>query len=47
MFERGYNGMRAYCRSKLAMVMVTFELAGRLDPGDAGRSPARSSGSSR
>jgi NAD(P)-dependent dehydrogenase (short-subunit alcohol dehydrogenase family) len=24
--------MRAYCRSKLAMVMATFELADRLDP---------------
>ena len=34
MFEHGYDGMRAYCRSKLAMVMATFELAGRLDPGE-------------
>ncbi|MBK8210668.1 MAG: SDR family NAD(P)-dependent oxidoreductase [Rhodospirillales bacterium] len=34
MFERGYDGMRAYFRSKLAMVMATFELAGRLDPGE-------------
>ncbi len=34
MFERGYDGMGAYCRSKLAMVMATFELAGRLDPGE-------------
>jgi NAD(P)-dependent dehydrogenase (short-subunit alcohol dehydrogenase family) len=34
MLERGYDGFRAYCRSKLAMVMDTFELAGRLDPGE-------------
>lgn len=34
MLERGYDGMRAYCRSKLAMVMAAFELAGRLDPGE-------------
>jgi NAD(P)-dependent dehydrogenase (short-subunit alcohol dehydrogenase family) len=32
MLERGYDGFRAYCRSKLAMVMATFELASRLDP---------------
>ena len=31
MLERGYDGFRAYCRSKLAMVMATFELADRLD----------------
>ncbi len=30
MFERGYDAMRAYTRSKLAQVMFTFELAGRL-----------------
>jgi NAD(P)-dependent dehydrogenase (short-subunit alcohol dehydrogenase family) len=30
MLERGYDGMRAYTRSKLAQVMFTFELAGRL-----------------
>ena len=28
--ERGYDGMRAYTRSKLAQIMFTFELAGRL-----------------
>jgi NAD(P)-dependent dehydrogenase (short-subunit alcohol dehydrogenase family) len=31
MLERGYNGLRAYSQSKLAMVMATFELAGRLE----------------
>ena len=31
MLERGYDGFRAYCQSKLAMVMATFELASRLD----------------
>ena len=30
MLERGYDGMRAYARSKLAQIMFTFELAGRL-----------------
>jgi NAD(P)-dependent dehydrogenase (short-subunit alcohol dehydrogenase family) len=30
MLERGYDAMRAYSRSKLAQVMFTFELAGRL-----------------
>ena len=30
MLERGYGGMRAYTRSKLAQIMFTFELAGRL-----------------
>jgi len=34
MIEQGYNGRRAYCQSKLAMVMATFELARRSDPGD-------------
>jgi NAD(P)-dependent dehydrogenase (short-subunit alcohol dehydrogenase family) len=32
MLERGYDGFRAYRQSKLAMVMATIELAGRLDP---------------
>jgi NAD(P)-dependent dehydrogenase (short-subunit alcohol dehydrogenase family) len=32
MLERGYDGLRAYCQSKLAMVMATFELAARLHP---------------
>jgi NAD(P)-dependent dehydrogenase (short-subunit alcohol dehydrogenase family) len=31
MLERGYDGFRAYCQSKLAMVMSTLELAERLD----------------
>jgi NAD(P)-dependent dehydrogenase (short-subunit alcohol dehydrogenase family) len=30
MLERGYDGMRAYTRSKLAQVIFTFELARRL-----------------
>jgi NAD(P)-dependent dehydrogenase (short-subunit alcohol dehydrogenase family) len=30
MLERGYDGMRAYSQSKLALVMFTFELAERL-----------------
>jgi NAD(P)-dependent dehydrogenase (short-subunit alcohol dehydrogenase family) len=30
MLERGYDGMKAYTRSKLAQVMFTFELAERL-----------------
>lgn len=31
MLERDYEGLRAYCRSKLAMIMATFELAAELD----------------
>ncbi|MGA4800338.1 SDR family NAD(P)-dependent oxidoreductase [Streptomyces lavendulocolor] len=31
MLEQGYEGLRAYCRSKLAMIMATFELAAELD----------------
>ncbi|MGW0666612.1 SDR family NAD(P)-dependent oxidoreductase [Streptomyces sp. NPDC002746] len=27
MMERGYEGLEAYCRSKLAMIMSTFDLA--------------------
>jgi NAD(P)-dependent dehydrogenase (short-subunit alcohol dehydrogenase family) len=30
MTERGYDGMKAYTRSKLAQIMFTFELAERL-----------------
>ncbi|ANP51766.1 SDR family NAD(P)-dependent oxidoreductase [Streptomyces griseochromogenes] len=30
MLERGYEGLRAYCRSKVAMIMATFELAAEL-----------------
>jgi NAD(P)-dependent dehydrogenase (short-subunit alcohol dehydrogenase family) len=30
MMERGYGGMRAYTRSKLAQILFTLELAGRL-----------------
>jgi NAD(P)-dependent dehydrogenase (short-subunit alcohol dehydrogenase family) len=30
MLERRYDGMRAYTRSKLAQIMFTFELAGRI-----------------
>ncbi len=31
MLERGYEGLRACCRSKLALIMATFELAAELD----------------
>ena len=31
MLERNYDGVRAYCQSKLAQVMFTFDLAGELD----------------
>ncbi|MET9621735.1 SDR family NAD(P)-dependent oxidoreductase [Streptomyces sp. NPDC006464] len=31
MLERGYEGLRAYCRSKVALIMATFELAAELD----------------
>jgi NAD(P)-dependent dehydrogenase (short-subunit alcohol dehydrogenase family) len=31
MLEHGYSGTRAYCQSKLAQVMSTFDLAERLD----------------
>ncbi len=31
MLERGYNGMRAYAQSKLALIMFTFDLAGQLE----------------
>ncbi|MFD7612061.1 SDR family NAD(P)-dependent oxidoreductase [Streptomyces sp. NPDC059828] len=30
MLERDYEGLRAYCRSKLALIMATFELAAEL-----------------
>lgn len=30
MLERGYDGYQAYCRSKLALVMFTFDLAAEL-----------------
>lgn len=30
--EKRYNGWKAYCRSKLANVLFTYELAARLDP---------------
>jgi NAD(P)-dependent dehydrogenase (short-subunit alcohol dehydrogenase family) len=30
MLEHGYSGVRAYCQSKLAQVMATFDLADRL-----------------
>ncbi len=30
MLTRGYSGARAYCQSKLAQVMFTFELAEKL-----------------
>jgi NAD(P)-dependent dehydrogenase (short-subunit alcohol dehydrogenase family) len=30
MLERGYDGQRAYCRSKLAQILYTFDLAQRL-----------------
>ncbi|MFF1394977.1 SDR family NAD(P)-dependent oxidoreductase [Streptomyces sp. NPDC058287] len=31
MLERDYEGLRAYCRSKLALIMATFELGAELD----------------
>lgn len=31
MLERSYEGLRAYCRSKVAMIIATFELAAELD----------------
>ena len=31
MLERGYDGMRAYAQSKLALIMFTFDLAGQLE----------------
>lgn len=31
MIERGYDGMRAYGQSKLALIMHAFELAGRVE----------------
>lgn len=31
MFTRDYDGITAYCRSKLAMIMSTFDLAAELD----------------
>jgi len=31
MLTRGYNGTRAYCQSKLAQILYTFDLAERLD----------------
>lgn len=34
MLERDYDGWRAYCQSKLAMVADTFTLAEQLDPGE-------------
>ncbi|MFE5297893.1 SDR family NAD(P)-dependent oxidoreductase [Streptomyces sp. NPDC056632] len=30
MLERAYEGLRAYCRSKLALIIATFELAAEL-----------------
>jgi len=33
MLERSYDGTRAYCQSKLAQIMFTFELADRLGDG--------------
>ncbi|MFD4370339.1 SDR family NAD(P)-dependent oxidoreductase [Streptomyces sp. NPDC058486] len=30
-FEQGYEGLRAYCRSKLALIMATFALGEELD----------------
>jgi NAD(P)-dependent dehydrogenase (short-subunit alcohol dehydrogenase family) len=31
MLERGYDGVQAYCQSKLAQIMFTFDLAEELD----------------
>lgn len=35
MLERSYSGWEAYCQSKLAQVMFTFDLAEELDPAEA------------
>ena len=41
MLERSYNGVQAYCQSKLAQVMFTFDLAEELcEPGSDGQLPA-------
>lgn len=32
MFTRGYEGLEAYCRSKLALIMASFDLAEELAP---------------
>ena len=34
MLEHGYQGMRAYCQSKLAQIAFGFRLAGQLDPAE-------------
>ena len=34
MLEHGYNGVRAYCQSKLAQIMFTFDLAAELQDRD-------------
>ena len=34
MLEHGYEGMRAYCQSKLAQIAFGFRLAGQLDPAE-------------
>jgi NAD(P)-dependent dehydrogenase (short-subunit alcohol dehydrogenase family) len=34
MLERGYSGVQAYCQSKLALVMFTFDLAEELEGSD-------------
>lgn len=34
MLERGYSGTQAYCQSKLAQVMFTFDLAAELAPAE-------------
>jgi len=34
MLERDYSGVQAYCQSKLAQVMMTYDLAEELDPGE-------------
>jgi NAD(P)-dependent dehydrogenase (short-subunit alcohol dehydrogenase family) len=35
MLEHNYEGMRAYCQSKLAQIAFGFRLAGQLDPAEA------------
>jgi NAD(P)-dependent dehydrogenase (short-subunit alcohol dehydrogenase family) len=42
MLTRGYSGTRAYCQSKLAQIMFTFDLARELDPDSLGELPASS-----
>jgi NAD(P)-dependent dehydrogenase (short-subunit alcohol dehydrogenase family) len=41
MLERGYDGVRAYCQSKLAQIMFTLDLAEELHARTPDERPAR------